>query len=104
MPKLTITYKDNVVFDGEVSEFSWTENATSVMTKARIGAAAAGMGAGSGGGLMNILERAAANQKGRTATRAQQLRVAPVGEPDQEPDMPDDGDSEDPVAKRNTPA
>ena len=102
MPRLTITYKDQVAFDGEVSEFSWSENANSVTVKARIGDAPAGA---AGGGLMSILERAAANQKGKTAARAQQLRVAPVGEPVESPAMPDDdGSEDDPVAKRNTPA
>lgn len=101
MPKLTITYKDQVVFDSEVSEFSWTENANSVTVKARVGDAPAGA---SGGGLMSILERAAASQKAKTAARAGELRLAAsAGESVENPDGPDDGDGEvDPVAKRNT--
>lgn len=101
MPTLTITYKDQVVFDGEVSEFSWSENATGVSVKARTG----GAPAAGGGSLMGILERAAASQKAKTAARAGELRLAAAGgEPVESTDMPDDGDSEDdPVAKRNTP-
>jgi hypothetical protein len=83
MPRLTITYKDRVMFDDDVSEFSWSESENTIATKARMG----GASGGAGNALMNILEKAAASQKSKTAIHASELRVQKLNTPDQGGDV-----------------
>lgn len=51
MKKLTITYGDTQLFDGEVEEFNWSENPNGVKAEGRI---TAGRPNG-GGGFMDML-------------------------------------------------
>ncbi len=67
MKRLTITYGDMTVFDGDVSEFSWTDTAGSVQVVGKIRTAAK-----SGGNILDALVSASKRQTQNIATEYRQ--------------------------------
>lgn len=64
MKHLRITYGDLTLFDGDVEEINWTENANGVAVTGKTGRPAA-----SGGGLLELLAAGANRRKAEPAPK-----------------------------------
>ena len=69
MPRLTITYRDRVLFDGEIRELSWQETDTALLARAKMGVAPP-----VGTGLIGILEKAMTAQRDKAAGELPSVR------------------------------
>ncbi len=72
MKRLTITYGEQTVFDGDVEEYSCVENSAGIKVEGRLRRQPTASG---GGGLSGVMNMIASASKARTADYAAQKRA-----------------------------